>query len=552
MKWRVMASWLLLCGSSFSALAAQRPDPGVVVAWFENRTGESQLDPIGAAAATWIADALANASLGRVVPSREVRQLMAGAAMSGEDLARRTGAGLLIRGRYTRQGEQLEFSADLVNVASGQVEASAGPARGAVDASGPYDTLFQNLATALDVRRISGPSALYWPRPRYFAAWRTWQEANANFFSRGDMNGALLGYHRAAAMDTSWIVAKYGIWVANGNLGRRPLMDSMEAVVRPVMTAAPGPLHNVYDWLSASHRWDWEGQYEAAKRQAARDPVAESYTLALPAARTGRYEETIALFAIRDTTDSWVREWRAWDGHALAAFHLLGRHEEELRLAQENTTRRGLDWGTGAWEVTALAALGRVGDLEALLDRLGKLPAAGGNTIGGPLSNAGWELIAHGQEKLGREMFRRRLDHYLGLPASQRGTYGIAIANSQLMLGDYRQAISGYDSLTKAAPDNLAHWGHLGIAAVLSGDKARAAEVDARLAAATSRLEKPIALYWRSFMAAQRGDCKTAVALLQEGQATGLIRNDYLYHRWNSVGKAKGCKELPALTAGRR
>ena len=50
---------------------------------------------------------------------------------------------------------------------------------------------------------------------------------------------------------------------------------------------------------------------------------------------------------------------------------------------------------------------------------------------------------------------------------------------------------------------------------------------------------------------AQRGDCKSAAALRREGLATGLVYNDYLYHWWNAVGKARSCKELPGLTAPR-
>jgi tetratricopeptide (TPR) repeat protein len=523
----------------------------VVVAWFENGTGDPKLGPIGASAATWIADALSNAGLGRVVPSREVRQLMTGAAMSGDDLARRTGAGLLIRGRYARQGEQLEFSADLVDVAAGKVLTSAGPAQGAVDNTAPYDALFQNLATALDMRRTWGASSLFWPRPKHFQTWRIWQESNSNFFARGDWAGALPGYHRAAALDTSWILAKYGIWVANGNMGRQPVTDSMEAVVKPVMTAAQGPLHDVYDWLSTSHRGDYEGKYQAAKRMATRDRVAEAYTVALAAANTGRFAEVVELYGIRDTTDFWVREWRAWDGITLASLHLTGRHEEELTLARLNTARRGLDWGTGAWEVIALGALGRMSELEPLLERMSTLPPSGGNTFGGPLSNAGWELIAHGQEKAGRALFQRRLDNYLALPASERGIYGIAIANSHLMVGNYREAIAGYDSLTRATPDNLAHWGQLGIAAVLGGDKGKQADVEARLAAEARPRQRPLAFYWRSFIAAQRGDCKAAADLLRQGLASGLVYNDYGFHRWNAVGKARNCRELPGLTAAR-
>ena len=94
---RLFASSLLLVVASLSNLHAQRPDPGVVVAWFENRTGDATLDPIGAAAATWISDALGNASLGRVVPSREVRRAMTAGRPGGVELARQT---ILIRALF--------------------------------------------------------------------------------------------------------------------------------------------------------------------------------------------------------------------------------------------------------------------------------------------------------------------------------------------------------------------------------------------------------------------------------------------------------------------
>ena len=112
----------------------------------------------------------------------------------------------------------------------------------------------------------------FWPRPKLFQAWRTHQEAVANYFSKSDWAGTLPGLRRALAMDTSWLLPKYQIWTTYGNMGREAQIDSMDAIVRPLMTAAPGPLYDTYEWIAASHAGDHERMYQAGRRQAAREP----------------------------------------------------------------------------------------------------------------------------------------------------------------------------------------------------------------------------------------------------------------------------------------
>ena len=535
-------------------LAAQTPkaDPTVVVAWFDNQTGDAGLGVYGKEAATWISDALTSARVGKVVPASEVRQLMAGSsAPSPSDLAARTEAGLLIRGRYAREANQLVFTADLVDAKTGKTLTSSGPARAPADDWAAYDALFQDLATAVDMYRVWGATSLFWPRPKLFQAWRTYQEAQANFFSKSDWAGTLPGYRRAVAMDPDWILAKHGIWVTYGNMGRQAQIDSMDAIVRPVMTAAPGPLFDAYEWISASHAGDHERMYQAGRRQAAREPETGSYSIALPAVRSGRFEEVIREYRRRDLGDPWTREWRPWDGVALLSFHTLGRHEEELEAARENVARRGFDWGTANWELRALAALVRTEEVEALLARMKELPDIDANTLGGAYSNAGWEYQAHGREKEAKVMFARRLAWYQSLPAERQQFFAAAMANAFLQTGDYREAIRRYEALHQAAPQNVAHMGNLGLAAVLAGDKAKTQEAEAMLMNPPGRWGPVNGLYWRSLMASQRGDCAAAAQLRRDGLAQGMVTNDYGFHWWNAFGKARKCTELPAITGQR-
>lgn len=535
-------------------LAAQtsRPDPTVVVAWFENQTGDAALGAYGEEAATWIGDALTNARVGKVVPAGAVRQLMVGSpAPSPSDLAARTEAGLLIRGRYAREGNQLAFSADLIEMKTGRTLTSSGPARAPVNSSDAYDALFQDLATAVDMYRVWGATSLFWPRPKLFQAWRTHHEAVANYFSKSDWAGTLPGLRRALAMDTSWLLPKYQIWTTYGNMGRAPQIDSMDAIVRPVMTAAPGPLHDAYDWISAAHAGDNERMYQAGVRQAAREPEVGSYSIALPAVRSGRFEEVIREYRRRDLSDPWTREWRPWDGVALLSFHTLGRHQEELEAARENVARRGFDWGTATWELRALAALGRTEEVEALLARMARLPDTDASTMGGAYSNAGWEYQAHGREKDAKAMFARRLAYYQSLPAERQQFFAAAMANSFLQTGDYREAVRRYEALHQAAPQNVAHMGNLGLAAVLAGDKTKAREAEDMLVNAPGRWGPVNGLYWRSLIASQRGDCAAAAQLRRDGLAQGMVTNDYGFHWWNAFGKARKCGELPAITGQR-
>ena len=169
MRWTI--ALVLFAGSVAGAQTAPtlKRDVGVVVAPFANATGDSALNDVGAIAARWISGAFVNASIGRVVPAADVTRLLrASPETGGEALARQLNAGLLVRGRYQREGVKLAFSAELVNVASGKVLATSGPAVGQADSLVAYTALYNDLATAIDLRRVWGEQIMFWPRPREF------------------------------------------------------------------------------------------------------------------------------------------------------------------------------------------------------------------------------------------------------------------------------------------------------------------------------------------------------------------------------------------------
>src|SRR6185295_5142333 len=110
----------------------------VVVAGFENRTGDSTLDPVADIAADYVARGLAATRLmhdvydGRSVARAAGEPVQRGAA-AGLALARRVGAGTVLWGSYYRDGDSLHIEAQLLEGATGRLivplEPAVGPAR---------------------------------------------------------------------------------------------------------------------------------------------------------------------------------------------------------------------------------------------------------------------------------------------------------------------------------------------------------------------------------------------------------------------------------------
>jgi hypothetical protein len=532
----------------YRATAGARSTNRIAVAWFENQTGDSTLADVGALAAEWIVDGLTKQSVGEVVPSTYVRELMAGelkgSRSPARELARRTAAQLLVTGTYTRRGDTLEFRGEILDSAGSHLLGRIGPVRGLRMETAALDSMFQQVAVALDSRKVWGDGSMNWPRPTNLAAWREYQTGGLEHFVQSDNAGSIPFYVRAISLDSTW-ASPYGMMSgALANLGRLPEADSVIAVARRVVKNPPPVIVNFWAWLEASHRGDYEAMYRAGKKGLELDP-RQVYDAALPAARTGRFREVLALATRRDT-NFWDTEWRGWDGIILESHHMLGQHEKELSHARGNIARRGLDLRTALQEVRPLAALGRANEVDSLYAKVKDMPPAGGNSPAGLLANAGWEFLAHRKdEALARRMFQQRLDYFNAFPAGERASFAASIAQSELMLGRLAESRALFDSLSRAAPNDVALLGQLGATAAMQGDTAAARAADARLVALTIPYLRGFNTLWRSRIAALSGNCASAAMLLRKALGEGQAYADYTHHWWGALGKARACRELP-------
>jgi DNA-binding SARP family transcriptional activator len=562
-RWTTVAAMLgLLALGGFAlwrwvggAAATPGDKARIVVAWFDNHTGEEALADVGSLAAEWIADGLTRQVTGTVIPSSAVRELMRGglseAADHSRQLAARTGATVLITGRYDRRGDSLEYRAEVLDLTGDRVLGNIGPIRGSREETLALDWLVEQVFMVLDIRRRLDPQWEF-SRPRSLQAYREFQTGFNDYFVLGRYLESVLFFDRAIALDSLWLAPRGWTMGALNNLRDYRGADSVRALAQPVRDRAPAVEQLGFDWVAASVDGEYERMYRLGRRILEVDSTFFLFWAALPAANTGRAREVLRYAERRDTVLYWSREWRAWDRIQLWALHSLGEHEEELNLALQNVERRGLDLQTALWLVRPLAAMGRSAAVDSLCERVRDMPDAGSTTPATVLANAGWEFLAHGHDQgLVRRMFQESLDHYLSRPPADQGRFAAAMAESFMMAGRLPEARALLDSLSAAAPDNLSLLGQLGVVAALQGDTAKAREVMERLAAAEGPYLKGANARWQGRIAGVLGNCSRAATLLRSAFSEGECHDNLVHHWYAALGRARECANLQAVLAPR-
>jgi TolB-like protein len=115
-------------------------DPNlVVVAVFENQTGDAALDSLGRMAADWITQGLSRIDTIRVVPTMSVRQpsrmanakeRTSAAQAPLQAIAEETGAGKIVSGTYYLAGDELQFLSSITDAQKRKLFLSLEPVKG--------------------------------------------------------------------------------------------------------------------------------------------------------------------------------------------------------------------------------------------------------------------------------------------------------------------------------------------------------------------------------------------------------------------------------------
>jgi tetratricopeptide (TPR) repeat protein len=517
----------------------------VVVAAFDNRTGDTTLDLLGEMAADWVTRGLVQTELVQVADlSLRLNEGEGGPRVTGHArpataepldvhatgaLARLVGAGLVVSGSLYRSGDSIRFEARVTDARSGKVLRAIDPVSGLLDEPrGAIERLRQrvtgSLATLLDSRLRSWANVA--SQPPTYEAYREFVEG-VDAYNRLSSREALRHLDRAARLDSSYtmplvIAARVHAWVNECGM-----TDSIGGKLSSARALAGPVERSLLDEALAYCHGNPEGVYEAARRLADALPGT-----GFAEARVGRYavqinrpREALAHLELVDPAVGAVRGWFPFYVWLTMSLHMLGEHDSELAAAERGRHQYPGNLAMDRVELFALAALGRVPDVNRLLDEVVTLPAAPVRRPSATMIETALELRAHGYPAAAHDVLERALAWLASRPADeQAGTlFRFDLAQALYAAGSWDSAYALAVPLARRYPDSLGYQGLLGVLAARRGRRLEAERLERRLAAVADPYAQGAPEYWRAAIAAQLGERDKAVALLAEAWAHGLV-----------------------------
>ena len=506
----------------------------VVVAPLENQTRDARLDAFGEMAADWITRALGRTSEFEVVDARTASTTarvvdrmprLLRPADRAVALARETGAGTVVSGRYYADGDTVRVYVQLADAATGEVRRSLGPVSGAaaglsalVDrvsraAAAHMAAAVDTSAAGLGVGRSAPPSY-----DAYREAGRAWER-----FYAGDFPAAFARVARAAALDTTYMVplvigaylhSDLRQWAAADSLLRR--VAPHEADLSPVERAG-------LEMIRADVAGDLDGALRAAQelQRLAPASVETGTHVAHLAELVNRPRLALAALGRLDPSRGVLLATPFYWNWLTVAHHELGDHAAELAAARRELRQFPT---RNASLLNVARAHGALGDVDAVR----ALPARATNDRWSAeavrrriLVEGSRELRAHGHPDAARAL----LAAALALPAPGAVPGVTADEQRALLLAEAEQwgaARPLLERVLRAAPGRIAARGALGVVAARLGDRAAAGRAAAALAGVgPDAYARGRGTMWRARIAAALGDPGEAVRLVAQALGEG-------------------------------
>jgi tetratricopeptide (TPR) repeat protein len=524
----------------------------VLVLPFENQTGDPELDPLGAMVSDWISRGLEGTGLVQTVPPEAAAQLEAVKVTSegrGADdrvvtMAELARAGTVVSGTVYLNGDSLQIEALVTNVRSQRVIADVVSPR--VPSSEPLaavESMRERVAGAL-ATTFDGAISQYadvMERPPTYEAYRLFVQAQRMSDRAHTAGGehlfaeALPLFLQAAEADTTLVAAYLRAgWMAFAS-GAPAMAESLAQVAdaRRERLTPVGRTH--LDLLLAETRGDRVAALRAARRR-----PDWPLDLAIRANQVNRPGEAISTLTEAEWYPGALRSAGLYGVEVLywvsltEGYHHLGEHEAELEAAREARRLYPQNLDAVNLETRALAALGRLEELNEVLDGAAALQAPG-RWVATPATVmliAAFELRAHGYPAAAREAGDRAvtwtLAHPPAVPSDRAHRSTLALSYYSADRWDEAQVI--YEQLALDYPDSVNFQGFLGTLAARRGDREEARRIAEQLAGLNDPYDFGRDTYWQACITALLKQREAALELLQRSYAEGR-RFDMQLHR---------------------
>jgi hypothetical protein len=508
-------------------LEAKRADPKqVVVAGFENKTGDSALGPVGSIAIDYIARGLAATRLLHEVYDARATALEAGQQVriglaSGRQLARLVGAGTVLGGSYYLEGDSLHFETQLIEASTGKLILALEPV---VGPSGNKTRIIE----ALRQRVMGGFATVFgsefedWKAGSIPPSYDAYQEmitaGDDLWVFRSDLAAEHL--HRAIARDPDYSGAKAQLAHALADMGLCEEVDSVARSLEPEIGGLAPADRGVLAYARAQCRLDREGQVAAAKDVLAIAPHSVGFTVlgGINAIELGRPREGLAILLGLDAdrvplSDQQRRIYWSFVGYA---YHDLGDFRKQLDVGARISDEAEAN-------VRALAGLGDSGAVRRVVS--GWLEHADSTGVAFDKAEcAALELRAHGAPAtaaaLLEEIVARR-----GPGRTAEAEAGPCLWNLftvHYYAGHWQEARAAYARrLSEDSTDVKAH-AAMAALAVRRGDRV---ELEQQTSWLARHDDRGLARLGLARVAALQGRREDAVALLARALKRGLERH---------------------------
>jgi tRNA A-37 threonylcarbamoyl transferase component Bud32/tetratricopeptide (TPR) repeat protein len=501
-------------------------DPNLVaVADFSNQTGDAKLDSLGREAAQWITEGLTRANLFAVapLPSPEALQDRAKIRDPLRRLAVETGAGKVVSGAYHLQGDKIRFYADIRDMNSGKTLEALAPVDGPrQDPNKPLEYLRTKLMGTL--------ACLFTPAMRYYLSFKeqpnfeSFRETLEGMkrFVQGDLTKAIEHLNQAASLDPSnknaLICAGFALHNLEKYAEAQALVDEVNKSREELSEREILNLDNLDAWINGN----LEECYRTAKIQAAQDPYW-SYELLLDASNNNHQREAVEAFRRMPLDDEM---WKTWGQHwdvVTYAYHLLGEFKNELKEARRARKERPESLDRLWFEARAYCGLGRMKEVNRLIDESATLPSQDGESPGGIMFYAGYYLRAHGFREQSIQILERARQWFESRPQEEKAaeTNRNYLGSVYFYLERWTEARTIYEALRKEFPSNAYYLSAIGKQAAIVGDKEKALEISRQIDENKPRYRSGTSFAYRAQIAAFLGDKEGAVDLLRKAVSLG-------------------------------
>jgi tetratricopeptide (TPR) repeat protein/TolB-like protein len=519
--------------TTFGVMKLRGPggEPGVrrvVVAAFENRTGDDSLDPLGPMIADWFAQGLSQIGEYEVVSGGRQRGRVTGIGTQALDemarlrsLAKEAGAEMIVSGAYYAEGDDLRFQASVTSAANGSIiyapPAVTGSRRTPTEA---LETLRQRTMGAL----VTDFDPTHLSQPPIYEAYQEY--ATALRFFGSDYPECIRHLERAVAIDSTFLSPRLYMAIAYGNLNEWAKADSIITEVARNRERLAQLEQHLLGWYTAYIQGNHEEALRCIRQAGRLDPTSTlaTYVSALMALYLNRPQETVyTLEPFMSLEPSTAAVMWSWGASVVGyAHHTMGNYSRELELMRRyqeffpnlSTLRAG--------EVQALAALGRVQEVRDIVDQSLGTPS----DYGSPyyvIEAAAAELRAHGHPSASLEMAELALDWCRSQPQEDMESEELraCLATALCYAERWDEARAFFEELAAESPEDIDYTGPLGTLAARRGDREEALRISAEL----EHLDRPymfgMNMYWCGCISALLGEKERATGFLREAFARG-------------------------------